>query len=202
VNGDEKGYVQFRYRWEPAPAPNGPLAEALCRWRDRLHSLGLVGVYPDGIGYGNLSCRSADAGAFLVTGTATGHLAQLPPEHLTEVVAWDLAGNHLTCRGPVVASSESLSHAAVYRSDPTVGAVIHVHHGRLWEALLGRVPTTDPAAEAGTPAMTRAIERLFRETDVANHGIFVMGGHREGLIAFGRTLDEAGERVGRMMNYE
>jgi hypothetical protein len=26
-------------------------------------------------------------------------------------------------------------------------------------------------------------------------GVFVMGGHREGLVAFGRTPDEAGKRL-------
>jgi L-ribulose-5-phosphate 4-epimerase len=194
VSGGEKGYVQFRYEWEPAPLPSTPLLDELCRWRDRLHRHGLVGVYPDGIGFGNLSCRSG-GDRFVITGTGTGHLPTLRTEHLTEVVAYDLAGNHLTCRGPVVASSESLSHAAVYRSDPAVAAVIHVHHLTLWERLRQRIPTTDPAAEAGTPAMARAIEQLFLETDLRAIGLVAMGGHREGVIGFGGTLDEAGSRI-------
>ena len=105
----------------------------------------------------------------------------------------DAAGNALGCRGPVAASSESLSHAAVYEADPAAGAVVHVHHIGMWEALYGVVPTTDPRAEAGTPAMAAAVAALVRAG--VPGGLFVMGGHREGLMAFGRTPGEATERV-------
>ncbi len=192
---DEKGYVQFRCDWERADPPAGPVCDELRAWRDRLHRLGLVGVYPNGIGYGNLSARPGPGESFVITGTATGGLASLGPEHLTEVTGCDIAGNAVRCRGPVQASSESLSHAAVYRGDPAVRAVIHVHHLALWQRLYDRIPTTDPHAEAGTPEMAWAIEALFRDGRVRGEKLFVMGGHREGLIAFGGTLDEAGERV-------
>jgi L-ribulose-5-phosphate 4-epimerase len=195
TGADETGYVRFRYDWEPAPPPAAPGLRALLAWRDRLHGAGLVGVYPDGIGYGNLSCRAPGTETFWITGTGTGHLATLSADHLTEVTAYDTDRNWLACRGPVVASSESLSHAAVYRSDPTALAVVHVHHLALWERLRGRIPTTDPAAEAGTPAMARAIEALFLEAAVRDAGLFVMGGHREGLIAFGDTVETAAGRV-------
>lgn len=194
MTAGEKGYVQFLCRWEHAAPPSGAEVETLTAWRGRLHRLGLIGVYPDGIGFGNLSVRLR-GGSFLVSGTGTGHLPSAGPEHFTEVLECDLAGNSVHCRGPVRASSESLSHAAVYRSDPDAGAVVHVHHAALWERLHGRVPTTDPGAEAGTPGMAHAIEALFREAGIREEGILVMGGHPEGLIAFGRTLDEAGERV-------
>jgi ribulose-5-phosphate 4-epimerase/fuculose-1-phosphate aldolase len=189
----EKGYVQFRCDWERVAAPAGPLVEELIAWRDRLYRLGLIGVYPDGIGFGNLSARLGES--FVISGTATGRLEAVGPEHFTEVVGYDIAANFVRCRGPVEASSESMSHAAVYRSVPEAGAVIHVHHLGLWEQLYDKLPTTDPVAEAGTPAMAWAIEELFRRGGVREAGLFVMGGHREGLMAFGRTADEAGERV-------
>jgi hypothetical protein len=201
---DEKGYIQFHCDWEPvSPGARAsrPLAagtatvqEQLIGWRNRLHGLGLIGVYPDGIGYGNLSAR-LPAGNFLITGTATGGIPAIGREHITEVTAYDIASNWLRCRGPVQASSESLSHAAVYESDPAIAAVIHVHHLGMWERLRGAIPTTDPAAEAGTPAMARAIAELLRDPTVRDRGLFVMGGHREGLIAFGTTLDEAGNTL-------
>ena len=189
----EKGYVQFRCDWERAPAPAGPLVAELIAWRDRLYRLGLIGVYPDGIGFGNLSARVGES--FVISGTATGRLEAVGPEHFTEVVGSDFATNWVRCRGPVEASSESLSHAAVYRAAPSAGAVVHVHHLGLWEQLYGVLPTTDPKAEAGTPAMAWAIEELFRRGGVREAGLFVMGGHREGLMAFGETLDEAGSHV-------
>jgi ribulose-5-phosphate 4-epimerase/fuculose-1-phosphate aldolase len=193
---DEKGYIQFRCEWEPTEPPAVP--GDLIAWRDRLHRLGLIGVYPNGIGYGNISIR--DGNSFLISGTATGHLPTLGPEHFSEVTAFDFASNWLRCRGPVKASSESLSHAAVYVSDPTARAVIHVHHLGMWGQLRDRVPTTDHAAEAGTPEMAWAIEALLRQPGVKERGLFVMGGHREGLMAFGATLDEVGERIVAALN--
>lgn len=190
---DEKGYVQFRCDWERAADPAGPLVDELIAWRQRLYGLGLIGVYPDGIGFGNLSARVGES--FVVSGTATGRLEVVGPEHFTEVVEAEYSTNWVRCRGPVEASSESLSHAAVYRAAPTAGAVIHVHHLGLWEQLYDKLPTTDPKAEAGTPEMAWAIAELFHRGGVRETGLFVMGGHREGLIAFGGTLDEAGARV-------
>ena len=89
------------------------------------------------------------------------------------------------------ASSESLSHAAVYRSDPAVRAVIHVHHSGLWNWLHERSPGTDPRAEAGTPAMAWAVEALFHGGLLRTAGLFVMRGHRDGLVTFGTGIEEA-----------
>jgi L-ribulose-5-phosphate 4-epimerase len=182
---DEKGYIQFRCEWHDAPPPAVP--PELIAWRDRLRELNLIGVYPDGIGFGNISIREP----FLISGTATGHLLYVNAEHFAEITAFDIAGNAVSCRGRVKASSESLSHAAVYRSDPAARAVIHVHHLAAWESLRWRVPTTDEVAEAGTPQMADAIAALLP----LEAGFFVMGGHREGLVAYGSTLDEAGCRL-------
>lgn len=194
MTGHEEGYVRFRCEWEPAPPPSGPEVEALRGWRDRLRRLGLVGAYRDGVGFGNLSHRLAD-GSFLVSGTQTGALPSLGPEHFSVVVGCEPARNRLRCRGPAKASSESLSHDAVYRSVPSARAVFHVHHDALWRRLLGRTPTTDPAAEAGTPEMALAIAALLRDGEAGGGGLLVMGGHPEGLISFGATPGEAGERL-------
>jgi len=182
---DEKGYIQFRCEWYVASPPQVP--PELIAWRDRLHEMNLIGVYPDGIGFGNISIREP----FLISGTATGHFPRTGPEHFAEITGFDIADNAVSCRGRVKASSESLSHAAVYRSDPAAQAVIHVHHMTSWESLRGRAPTTDPSAEAGTPQMADAIAAILPLDD----GFFVMGGHREGIVAYGSSLDEAGSRL-------
>jgi len=189
---DETGYVRFRCEWEQSDPPAGPPVAALVGWRNRLRRLGLIGAYPDGVGFGNVSGRLA-GGTFVISGTATGGLESAGPEHFTEVVRYDVGANALACRGPVPASSESLSHAAVYAADPAAGAVFHVHHPGMWERLRGVIPTTDPAAEAGTPEMARAVAGLVRAG--VPGGVFAMGGHRDGLVAFGRAPDEAGDRL-------
>jgi L-ribulose-5-phosphate 4-epimerase len=191
---DEKGYIQFHCDWTAAGPPEGPLVLALANWRDRLYRLGLIGVYPDGVGFGNVSGRRS-GGGFVISGTATGGVSSLGPEHFAEVTGYDIAANTLACRGPVRASSESLSHAGVYEADPTAGAVFHVHHLGLWKHFYGRLPTTVPTAEAGTPEMAWAIAKLLADPSVRARGVFVMGGHREGLMAFGPTPDAAGQRI-------
>jgi L-ribulose-5-phosphate 4-epimerase len=190
----EKGYVQFHAELRTGPPPADATALELCRWRDRLWRAGLVGVGTDGVSFGNLSCRSGTGRSFLITGTGTGSSAKLLPEQLTEVLSWDIAGNRVTCTGTVVASSETLSHAAVYDCDPAVRAVIHVHHAGMWLRLRDLAPTTDPVAQAGTPGMAFAIQRLVKDRPPGSD-VIVMGGHPDGLLAFGPSLDHIARRL-------
>jgi L-ribulose-5-phosphate 4-epimerase len=202
MTSGERGYVLFRCEREPAPPPTGALVQSLLDWRARLHRLGLIGVYPDGIGFGNLSFRIPRSDRFVISGTNTGRFPVLTAEHLTLVTSYDFARNRLACRGPVDASSESLSHAAVYLADPQAEAVVHVHHGSLWSSVVDRLPTTERTALAGTPEMARAIESLVGTGRTREEGLIVMGGHPEGVIAYGRDVQEAGQRILRAMRLD
>jgi Class II Aldolase and Adducin N-terminal domain len=106
------------------------------------------------------------------------------------VVAYDLGGNWLQCEGLTIASSESLTHAAVYESAPEVRAIIHGHSLKLWAALLGQVPTTSEAVDYGPPEMAAEVRRLFEMTDVRKRRI-AMAGHEGGMVSFGGDLEEA-----------
>lgn len=189
----DEGYIKFQARWTETPALQAGALTELDAWRRRLYGLALIGAYDDGIGYGNISRRFGKGDQFIITGSATGNYPTLQPEHYARVTAVDIEANTLWCEGPVVASSESMSHAAVYRSCPWVGGVIHIHHLGMWEHLLHRVPTTDAAATYGSPEMARSIVDLLRRTDLPEQKIFVMEGHREGIFTFGRDLEEAGQ---------
>ncbi|MGF1523814.1 MAG: class II aldolase/adducin family protein [Leptolyngbyaceae cyanobacterium] len=156
-------------------------------WRDRLHAAGLIGVYPDGVGFGNISCRLAQQ-SFLITGTQTGHYCISNPTHYTLVDQWDVDQNMLHCVGPLKASSESLTHAALYEYSADIQAVIHVHHAGLWATYQHELPTTSANVPYGTPAMAYEMWRLFRESDLRSQKILVMAGHEDGLIAFGSSL--------------
>lgn len=187
----DEGYIKFNCNW--IPSNDIPLAKVavLNVWRDILYQKGLIGMYPDGIGFGNISTR-CDEKTFLISGTATGGLATLTASHYSMVTDYDLRTNSLTCVGPVKASSESLTHALVYECSATTNAVIHVHNLDLWNRLIHRVPTSNENIPYGTPEMANEIKRLFAETTVSKEKIIVMGGHREGIIGFGKDLEEAG----------
>lgn len=191
----DEGYIKFESRLHKSLPPSEWDVEELNVWRDRLHARGLIGAYEDGIGYGNISVKSRFGDEFIVSGTSTGRLPLLFPDHFTRVKRYDLAENRVFCEGTVHASSESMTHAAVYAGDPKAGAVIHVHSLEHWRKLLNRIPTSDPSVAYGTPEMAREILRLFKETDFQKTKVMVMGGHEEGILAYGRNLKDAGERM-------
>jgi ribulose-5-phosphate 4-epimerase/fuculose-1-phosphate aldolase len=152
----------------------------------------LIGVDANGIGFGNLSIRDGATSRFYITGSGTGGIPELKPSDYARVAAYDFARNWLQCEGSTVASSESLTHAAVYESEPAAGAVIHCHDMKLWAALLemeGRA--TLKGVEYGTPEMACAVRNLLRVTDVKRRRIFAMAGHEGGIVAFGRDAGEA-----------
>lgn len=187
----DEGYIKFAAHWAKTnPLPEEAIAE-LNAWRQRLYALGLIGAYENGIGFGNISRRYGQQGQFIISGSATGNVSVLEAAHYALVTKVIPAENCLWCEGPVIASSESMSHAAVYQECPWVEGVIHVHHEGLWARLLHQVPTTDLNAPYGSPEMAASIIRLLRETDLKARKIFVMEGHKEGIFAFGASLAEA-----------
>jgi len=92
---------------------------------------------------------------------------------------------------PLKASSESLTHAAIYMSDPGVNAVVHVHSIELWNELIYKVPTTNPSMDYGTAGLAKDIIRLFKDSDVFEKRIIIMAGDRAGILTFGHDMDEA-----------
>lgn len=194
----DEGYIKFRADWRETPPLPPADWEDLRHWRQVLYKNGLIGAYPDGVGFGNISCRCGESDQFVITGSATGNYPELGPAHFARVTAVDLAENRLRCEGPVIASSESMSHAVVYRELPWVNGVVHVHHPGLWESLLHRAPTTAAGVPYGTPEMARSIVDLIRRTDLPQRKLFVMEGHREGVFSFGKDLAEA---VGVVLGY-
>ncbi|MBD0267963.1 MAG: class II aldolase/adducin family protein [Cyanobacteria bacterium Co-bin8] len=186
----DEGVIKFSCEWQKTE----PLAfsglETLMRWRDRIFAAGLIGLYPNGIGYGNISLKFTDS-SFIISGTQTGHLLHTEPQHYTLVDRWDIDRNSLHCTGPIKASSESLTHAAVYTLDSTIQAIVHGHSAALWQQYLNVLPTTRASVPYGTPAMAYEMGRLFQEEGLAQKRCLVMAGHEDGLLAFGETLEQA-----------
>jgi ribulose-5-phosphate 4-epimerase/fuculose-1-phosphate aldolase len=148
-------------------------------------------VDPNGIAFGNLSVREGATKKFYITGSATGGIHELALANCAKVVACDFERNQVRYEGSAIPSSESLTHAAIYESDATAGAVVHCHCSKLWAALLNEAPTTSKAAEYGTPEMAYEIMQLFTRSDAQSRKIVVMAGHEGGILTFGRDLEEA-----------
>ena len=168
----------------------GGLAE-LNAYRRKLLDLGLIGVDPTGVGFGNLSVRDGATKNFYITGSATGSIQDLTLTDCAKVVAWDFERNRVRYEGSVMPSSESLTHAAIYESDANAGAVVHCHCFRLWAAILNEAPITSNAVEYGTPEMAYEMTQLFTRTKVQIRKIVVMAGHEGGILTFGKDLEEA-----------
>lgn len=202
---EAEGVIKFTAAHEERPLPAfrfGELAARLAAWREMLAGLGLVGQDParyDGAGFGNVSGRSGPfpggrrRRAFLITGTQTGGHRCVSLADFCVVREWDVANNRVESWGPVMPSSESLTHATLYDLAPHVRFVLHAHAPVVWRrAKELRLPTTSERVAYGTPEMAAEVARLWRETTLADVGVLAMGGHEDGVIAFGRTADEAG----------
>lgn len=187
----ETGVVKFSCEHLRGEVASFTALEELNATRRQLLQLRMVGVDERGIGFGNVSVRESDSANFYITGSGTGRLPLLTLEHVARVTAYDFARNWLRCKGATLASSESLTHAAVYQADPGIGAVIHGHSISLWNRLLNQAATTEACVEYGTPAMAFEVLRLFEETDVRERHLFAMAGHEGGIVTFGSDLEEA-----------
>jgi len=168
----------------------GGLAE-LNAYRRKLLDLHLIGVDSNGIAFGNLSVRDGATKNFYITGSATGGIHELTLANCAKVVAYDFERNQVRYEGSAMPSSESLTHAAIYESDATAGAIVHCHCSRLWAAVLNEAPTTSKAAEYGTPEMAYDIMQLFTRTNAQTRKIVVMAGHEGGILTFGKDLEDA-----------
>jgi len=191
----DEGYIKFRSELYQGPPPSEWDVEEVNTWRDRLYALGYIGAYEGDIGYGNISVKSAFLNEFIVTGSGTGSLGLLFPEHFTRVSNYSIDENTVVCEGKIHASSESMTHATVYACAPDARAVIHIHSRPHWQKLLNVIPTTSSSAAYGTPEMAREIKRLFDETRFREIRVMAMAGHEEGILSYGTGVKDAGRRL-------
>jgi ribulose-5-phosphate 4-epimerase/fuculose-1-phosphate aldolase len=192
----DEGYTKFTVDWTRCDLAEFDEVAELCQWRKPLFDAGLIGFYSHiGVGFGNISMRIGTGTEFVISGTQTGHLAVVGPEHFALVTTADIPRNRVACSGAIQASSESMTHAVLYAVDAAINAVVHVHSERLWTKLHGVIPTTADDVAYGTPEMAAEFMRLYRESSLRSSGVAVMGGHDSGLISIGRSMAEAATRV-------
>lgn len=187
------GYIKFHcLREENDPDVEEQLLLTINRIRGLLKDKEWLGI-SESIGYGNLSIRDIHGDGFLISGSASGGLERLSKETISRVYRWDYSSNTLWCRGFCDASSESLSHAAIYEALPQVLAVVHIHDSALWIAMQENLCSTPAGIEYGSVAMAEAVKKaVTNKTDLS---ILRMGGHEGGFLLWGASLDEIWSRL-------
>ncbi len=189
----DEGYIKFSItRIEGDPPVWDSRLQALNEARTRLFDMGLIGVLPDGIGFGNVSIRKN--GEFIISGSATGAARVLSPEQYSTVIEADISVSSVTCRGKINASSESLSHAALYNALPEVMCVIHIHNTAVFEYMIHNSFTETPVNAAyGTPEIALAAGKAAADTGPS--GSLVMRGHQDGALFWGKTVESVMDRI-------
>jgi L-ribulose-5-phosphate 4-epimerase len=199
---DDEGVTRYQLDFKKGAALPYRYVQDVNVWRSLLHRWKWIGQAPAryrGVGFGNVSQRSPrHKSQFIISGTQTGRIPTLSAQHYALVLSSDPIKNYVRATGPVAPSSESMTHAVIYSMDSKCQAVIHVHSPLLWKNArrLG-IPLTSRHVPYGTPEMAREVERLFRKGKMKRKKIFAMGGHRDGVISFGQTADEAGFEIMR-----
>ncbi|MEN8302751.1 MAG: class II aldolase/adducin family protein [Campylobacterota bacterium] len=183
------GVIKYSIEHTTKDAPTFKDYKSLEALRSRLFALGLIGVQ-DGIGYGNISLREEKRGSFFITATQTGELSSLTKEYYTYIEAYDFANFSVNSFGKHKPSSEALSHAMIYQINPEINAVIHIHSKALWE-FMKKNSSLFTTAEYGTVEMVTEIASLYENKNPFSDSIFVMRGHEDGVIAFGKNVKEA-----------
>ena len=210
-----EGVIKFSLDYEPGPPPAQHDLVELNAWRRIFKDLGLLGQTPDrydGYGFGNLSRRIRHAAndrnsAFVISGTQTGGLSLLQPEHYVTVLESDARQNKVIARGPIKPSSESLTHGILYQAAPEIEWVMHLHSPDIHtcQAILD-LPITARDALCGTPQMAEEVARIQSESHAADPCLIVMGGHVDGILAFGTDPHQTGrltvETLARALSME
>ncbi len=187
----DDGVVKYSLNFEKTK----PLAKKECKkiekTRERLFALGLIGSYPDGIGYGNISHRYKDSNKFVISATQTGELANLTPKNYALVSDVNFNTFEVNAKGASKPSSESITHAAIYALSSNINAIIHVHNKKLWDFMLENGYLSTNNTPYGTPEMVKDINAMYASKDPLLNNAFVMKGHFEGVVTFGNSLKEA-----------
>ena len=193
---EQEGVIKHQLKHLQNPIKERFSISEINAWRTIIFRLGLIGQHPDrydNLGFGNISQRlNSQSNQFIISGSQTGHIEYLSPEHYCLVVEADPRKNRIQSCGLIKPSSESLTHSSIYAQDSSIQAVIHVHSPEIWNntATLN-LPHISADIPYGTVEMAMAVELLFQSGNLQQASLFTMLGHEDGVVAFGRNMQQA-----------
>lgn len=173
-------------------------------WRKKLYQMNLIGEYPEAqVGFGNMSVLRdyslvypSTHPQFIITGTQTGKYADLNGLQYTRVLDYKIDDLKIHMMGAIEASSEALTHAAIYDANPNIKAVFHIHSNEIWLKMIeDKSDFTKQEIPYGTVEMAHATQECIRGKDA---GVFCMHGHEDGIVIYARSLEEAGELTDKL----
>ena len=187
----EEGYVKYNAVHHNGDAPCHQDLALLDSMRTELYDLGFIGEYDNGISYGNISIRDAsNDNCFIVSGTGTGKIRCLGSSGYCLVTEFNIYSNLVESIGPLQASSESMTHGAIYMARSSINCVIHIHSRILFHALLANNFFSTPADLAyGTPELAVFVTNLVANIS-KDKALFVMKGHEDGIFIYASSVME------------
>ena len=189
----EDGVIKYTIDWQNENQLTETDIKMLNECRTLLWQKKLIGIDESGVGYGNISIRHAIVpNSFIISGTQTGQHQTLTTAQYALVTKWKIKNNSLFCIGNTRASSEALTHAIFYEYNTDYKAVIHIHNDYIWQKYLHKLPTTPQNIAYGTPMMADSVRFLLSSKRVnLAQKVIIMGGHKDGILAFGESLQAA-----------
>ncbi len=183
------GIIKYNFEFKRSAPLDKSLWQDIEEVRERLYALKLIGI-KDGIGYGNISQR-VNKNSFVITGTQTGHLSSLTDKDYSLIEEFDDEKFYLRSSGAAKPSSEALTHATIYNLSDDIKAVIHIHSKKLWDFMMENDYKKTENVPYGSKEMIDEVKRIYKNENPFLNPKFVMSGHEEGIISFGRSLKEA-----------
>jgi len=193
---EQEGVIKYHLEHTQKPINEKLSLSEINAWRTIIFRLGLIGQDPeryDNLGFGNISQRLNSQGSqFIISGSQTGHIEHLSPEHYCLVVKADPRKNRIQSCGLCKPSSESLTHASIYDQDCNIQSVIHVHSPEIWNHTAAlNLSHISADIYYGTVEMAIAVEQLFQSGNLQQTSLFTMLGHEDGVVSFGKNMQEA-----------
>jgi ribulose-5-phosphate 4-epimerase/fuculose-1-phosphate aldolase len=170
----------------PAPFP----VEQLVTERDLRHIKRLYAI--GGLSYGNLSARKdADSFWMSASGVDKAKLAEVGRDILL-VCGYDSERARMRLSvlpdvEPRRVSVDAIEHWMIYRENPQVGAILHVH------AWIDGIPATEINYPCGTVELAESVAALVAAAPDPGHAVVGLRNH--GITATGESLTEILDRI-------
>jgi len=170
----------------PAPFP----IEEMLDPRDLRHVKRLYGI--GGLSYGNLSMRR-DAGRFWMSASGVDKSMLVEPgRDLLLVSGFDATRDRIVLSvrpdlEPRRVSVDAIEHWMIYRANPSVGAILHVH------AWVEGVPATEVNYPCGTRELAESVAALVAAAPDPARAVVGLRNH--GITATGETPNEILDRL-------